>query len=56
MSIKWSYSLFWTFETSAVADLCYHLCLFLLADDHKGCSGVFVRQFQKQLKKSHLEP
>ncbi|VDK56915.1 unnamed protein product, partial [Cylicostephanus goldi] len=35
------FSLFWTFETSALADLGYHLSLFYLADNLKGCSGVF---------------
>ncbi|VDM72194.1 unnamed protein product [Strongylus vulgaris] len=35
------FSLFWTFETSALADLGYHMSLFYLADDRKGCSGVF---------------
>ncbi|CAI4221328.1 unnamed protein product [Auanema sp. JU1783] len=34
-------NLFWTFETSALADLGYHISLFMLADDNKGCSGVF---------------
>lgn len=35
------FSLFWTFETSALADLGYHINMFLMADDVKGCSGVF---------------
>ncbi|EPB79120.1 hypothetical protein ANCCEY_01759 [Ancylostoma ceylanicum] len=35
------FSLFWTFETSTLADLGYHVSLFCLADDRKGCSGVF---------------
>ncbi|KIH59052.1 hypothetical protein ANCDUO_10730 [Ancylostoma duodenale] len=35
------FSLFWTFETSTLADLGYHVSLFFLADDRKGCSGVF---------------
>lgn len=35
------FSLFWTFETSALADLGYHIGLFFMADDVKGCSGVF---------------
>ncbi|VDM64712.1 unnamed protein product [Angiostrongylus costaricensis] len=35
------FSLFWTFETSALADLGYHIGMFLMADDVKGCSGVF---------------
>uniref|UniRef100_A0A183FD62 DUF1084 domain-containing protein n=1 Tax=Heligmosomoides polygyrus TaxID=6339 RepID=A0A183FD62_HELPZ len=35
------FSLFWTFETSALADLGYHVSLFILADDKKGCSGIF---------------
>ncbi|KJH51418.1 hypothetical protein DICVIV_02432 [Dictyocaulus viviparus] len=34
-------SLFWIFETSAIADLCYHILLFIMGDDVKGCSGVF---------------
>ncbi|KAE9420327.1 hypothetical protein Angca_001508, partial [Angiostrongylus cantonensis] len=35
------FSLFWTFETSALADVGYHIGMFLMADDVKGCSGVF---------------
>ncbi|CAJ0608268.1 unnamed protein product [Cylicocyclus nassatus] len=35
------FCLFWTFETSALADLGYHMSLFYLADNLKGCSGVF---------------
>ncbi|KAK6732568.1 hypothetical protein RB195_016750 [Necator americanus] len=35
------FSLFWTFETSTLADLGYHVSLFCLADDRRGCSGVF---------------
>nr|CDJ80703.1 uncharacterized protein LOC756386 [Haemonchus contortus] len=35
------FSLFWAFETSALVDLGYHVSLFILADDKKGCSGIF---------------
>ncbi|KAK6051544.1 hypothetical protein COOONC_10951, partial [Cooperia oncophora] len=35
------FSLFWAFETSALVDLGYHISLFILADDKKGCSGIF---------------
>ncbi|CAJ0586905.1 unnamed protein product, partial [Mesorhabditis spiculigera] len=34
-------TLFWVFETSCLADLSYHISLFMLADDEKGCSGIF---------------
>ncbi|MFH4983135.1 hypothetical protein AB6A40_009844 [Gnathostoma spinigerum] len=35
------FRLLWAFETSAFVDLGYHITLLLLADEEKGCSGIF---------------
>ncbi|CAJ0921248.1 unnamed protein product, partial [Mesorhabditis belari] len=37
------FTLFWVFETSCLADLGYHISLYILADDEKGCSGDFCK-------------
>ncbi|VDK45716.1 unnamed protein product [Anisakis simplex] len=35
------YSLLWAFETSSLADLAYHITLYMIANEDEGCNGVF---------------